>query len=177
MSGISINLDYEGSVNAKIGDFFYIDGIDNDTITTELLQFQNNRLSTNPKSCEFEDFELPDTESVKHLLFKIDTIIKNNYKSLKFSEAWSHILHPQQSTMYHSHKGPMDGLSFVYYVAYPEYSGDLVFDFEILGKRVYIDNTPKVGGLILFPTWVPHYTTRNISDGTRISISGNYFPI
>ena len=51
------------------------------------------------------------------------------------------------------------------------------FDFEILGKRVYIDNTPKVGGLILFPTWVPHYTTRNVSDGARISISGNYFPI
>ena len=33
---------------------------------------------------------------------------------------------------------------------------------------------PQDHDLILFPSWLPHFTTRNASPETRISISGNY---
>ena len=66
-------------------------------------------------------------------------------------------------------------MSFVYYVTYPKGSGNLIFDFDVLSKRVCKSIEPKVGQLILFPTYIPHYTTRNVSDEIRISISGNYF--
>jgi hypothetical protein len=79
--------------------------------------------------------------------------------------------------MYHDHKEERDGVSFVYYVTYPEDSGNLVFEFDVLGKRVFRSIRPKVGELILFPTYIPHFTTRNVSDEIRISISGNYFPM
>jgi hypothetical protein len=36
--------------------------------------------------------------------------------------------------------------------------------------------SPAVGNLVIFPSYAPHYTKRNMSSQKRVSISGNYFP-
>tara|TARA_R110000782_G_C14719680_1_gene404036 strand:+ start:422 stop:949 length:528 start_codon:yes stop_codon:yes gene_type:complete len=159
-------------------DIIQIEDVDNKTLTEEILSNKNRRLDWNPLQSRYEDTELLPTTASKKLLFKIDTSVKLNVNPLlKGEEVWSHILEPNQSTMYHDHKEERDGVSFVYYVTYPEDSGNLVFEFDVLGKRVFRSIRPKVGELILFPTYIPHFTTRNVSDEIRISISGNYFPM
>ena len=40
-----------------------------------------------------------------------------------------------------------------------------------------MEETPKEGTLIVFPSWMPHFTKKNESGEVRISISGNARPI
>ena len=40
-----------------------------------------------------------------------------------------------------------------------------------------MEHTPKVGELIIFPNWMPHFTKKNNSNNIRISISGNARPV
>lgn len=178
MSVMKLNFDYTGITMSNPGNILHLEGIDNDKINEEVLLNKENRLDVNPLQSHYEDTFIPNSESVDHLLFKIDSEVKTKVDPfLKLDTFWSHILHPGQSTMYHNHKEGRDGLSFVYYTKYTKQSGNLIFDFEVLGKRVCYSYEPQVGSLVLFPTWVPHYTSRNVSDDTRISISGNCFPI
>ena len=37
----------------------------------------------------------------------------------------------------------------------------------------YFSHHPKVGELLLFPSWLPHFVSPNTSDQNRISISFN----
>jgi|TARA_R110001592_G_scaffold37644_3_gene125368 hypothetical protein len=160
-------------------DSIELDGIDNDKIIEEVLENKDKRLDVNSLQSQYEDTFVDESESIDHLLFKVESEVKTKIDPfLKVDSFWGHILHPQQSTMYHNHKEMhREGISFVYYAKYPKKSGNLIFDFEVLGKRVCYSYEPQVGSLVLFPTWVPHYTSRNVSDDTRISISGNCFPI
>ena len=153
----------------------HIEGIDNESLSKDVLSKSDCRISDDPLQSHYEDTELPDTENTKDLILKIDSQIYDIDFNLERDKVWSHIIEPQQSTIPHDHEGD-DGLSFVYYVTYPKQSGNIVFDFYMANKRMFQTIEPKVGMLIIFPTWIPHYTTRNISDEKRISISGNYFP-
>ena len=156
-------------------DIIDIDGVDNEILSKEILSNKDKRLDSNPLQSRYEDTELLKTKSSEKLMSKIDDVILKIDTHFYNHDIWAHIIEPKQSTMYHDHKTEKDGLSFVYYVTYPKDSGNLIFDFDVLGKRVYKSIEPKVGQLILFPTTIPHYTTRNVSDEIRISISGNYF--
>ncbi len=153
-----------------------IEGIDNESLSKDVLSKSNCRISDDPLQSRYEDTELPNTKNTKDLILKIDSEIYDINFNLERRNIWSHIIEPQQSTIPHNHIGDDDGLSFVYYVTYPKQSGNIVFDFYVANKRIFRSIEPKVGMLIIFPTWMSHYTTRNISDEKRISISGNYFP-
>lgn len=177
MSVFTLNLNHDG-ITIEPSNVFHIDDINNDALIKEALDFEDNKLDSNPLASKYEDSELPDSESLDHLIYKIDCIVKVNISPfLKLDGHWAHILHPQQSTMYHSHTGEREGISFVYYVKAPEDSGNLVFNFDVAGKNLCASIEPEVGKLVLFPTWIPHYTSRNVSEDTRISISGNYYSI
>jgi len=187
-------------------DVIDIDGVDNEILSKEILSNKDKRLNTNPLQSQYEDTELLKTKSSEKLMSKIDDELLKIDTHFYITDIWAHIIEPNQSTMYHDHRGAQvkvdmvtgygqakdtidaigrgatvdltyerDGVSFVYYVTYPKGSGNLIFDFDVLGKRVCKSIEPKVGQLILFPTYIPHYTTRNVSDEIRISISGNYF--
>ena len=187
-------------------DVIDIDGVDNEILSKEILSNKDKRLNTNPLQSQYEDTELLKTESSEKLMSKIDDELLKINTHFYITDIWAHIIEPNQSTMYHDHRGAQvkvdmvtgygqakdtidaigrgatvdltyerDGVSFVYYVTYPKCSGNLIFDFDVLSKRVCKSIEPKVGQLILFPTYIPHYTTRNVSDEIRISISGNYF--
>ena len=187
-------------------DVIDIDGVDNEILSKEILSNKDKRLNTNPLQSQYEDTELLKTKSSEKLMSKIDDELLKIDTHFYITDIWAHIIEPNQSTMYHDHRGAQvkvdmvtgygqakdtidaigrgatvdltyerDGVSFVYYVTYPKGSGNLIFDFDVLSKRVCKSIEPKVGQLILFPTYIPHYTTRNVSDEIRISISGNYF--
>ena len=53
--------------------------------------------------------------------------------------------------------------------------GKIIYQIQIGGiKTINKDFTPVTGNFIIFPSWLPHFTTRCTSSETRISISGNY---
>ena len=173
-----------------------MNGIYNEQLSKDILDCENLRLSDDPNDTRYEDTELPNTESMRHLISKIDNEIFKINPYFKRHQSWAHILRPGESTMYHEHGlahrqkmialahdkpelrslGNLDGISYVYYVTYPENSGDLVFELSAVQRRISQNIKPVVGNLVLFPTYIPHYTKRNTSKEIRISISGNYWP-
>jgi len=83
-----------------------------------------------------------------------------------------------------THVHPSGWLSGVYYIQLPEKNNEIVFqdprssrmmDFQrsSLIKDEYFSHYPKVGELLLFPSWLPHFVTPNTSEQNRISISFN----
>ena len=83
-----------------------------------------------------------------------------------------------------THIHPSGWMSGVYYVQLPENNNEIVFqdprsarmmDFQrsSLIKDEYFSHYPKVGELLLFPSWLPHFVSPNTSDKNRISISFN----
>ena len=83
-----------------------------------------------------------------------------------------------------THVHPSGWLSGVYYIQLPEENNEIVFqdprsarmmDFQrsSLIADEYFSHHPKVGELLLFPSWLPHFVSPNTSDQNRISISFN----
>ena len=180
-----------------------LSGIDNKQLSEDIIENKHLRLDDDPNQTGYEDTLLPDTVESRKLLSKVYSEVRkvNSYltildtsnfgqydrfikRSVRGKGVWGHILEPGQSTMYHEHdltdiqrtRGHIDGISFAYYVTYPENSGELVFCVETLKRRIMLPVKPSVGNLVLFPTYVPHLTLRNRSKETRISVSGNFFP-
>ena len=153
--------------------------VDNEQIAKDVVTRRDIKMDYDETHTGYEDSYLPKTPAVDLLREKIDNIIKgiNKYVVLK-GEPWAHILEPGESTMFHSHANTAapPGLSFAYWVTFPEGSGDFVGVIQVDMMRHFHKVKPKAGNLIIFPTYLTHMTTRNASDETRISISGNYYP-
>ena len=150
-----------------------LQGIDNKQLSKDIIENKHISLDIN-----YEETVLPDTVESKKLRNMVhDEIMKIN-KYFKPYDWWAHILEPGQSTMYHSHEkaGYRDGIAWVYYVTYPENSGDIVLIVDALKRKLMHPIRPVVGNLVVFPTHVPHLVKRNVSTETRISISGNHYP-
>ncbi len=82
------------------------------------------------------------------------------------------------------HVHPSAWMSAAYYVQIPNDDSPLIFqdprparmmDFQrsVLINDEYFEHHCKVGELVLFPAWLPHYVNPNTSDEPRISISFN----
>ena len=165
---------YIGNIGPKIDIQLYHLKLNNKKLTEEILSV-NKKINNSPLSTFFEDSEfniLPGTES--ELFFNQ---VNNFFKNIGgyISRIWSHIHEPLESTNTHNHgiKGddPLD-LSWVYYVKVPTNSGQFVIDMGFSdGPRIPI--FPVEGNLMIFPSWLPHMVTKNLSNTQRISISGN----
>lgn len=155
-----------------------LDEVDNKQIEEDVLKERNNKINFNTASSSIEDHLLPKTPAVTDLLQKVEEVVKSVNKYLVMGdEAWTHLVEPGQSTIFHTHQDPgPPGLSFVYWVNFPKNSGDFIGIIQVDKYRHFHKVVPTVGDLILFPTYLPHTTSRNCSDQTRISISGNYYP-
>lgn len=156
--------------------------LDNAEITRAVVAKEDERRSTEVGDTKSEDSLLPyDHPEVAKLLARIDgffRMLNPHFESFDDAESWGHILNPGQNTDYHTHIRPdwPDGLSWVYYSNYPEHSGELVFAMDAVARRTMFEISPAVGNLVIFPSYAPHYTKRNMSTQKRVSISGNYFP-
>ena len=159
-----------------------LEGIDNKQLFKDIIENKDKKNDPNYKEIVLPDADeetiLPDTIESKKLLNMVhNEIMKINKYFIAF-DWWAHILEPGQSTLYHSHEklGFRDGISWVYYVNCTEKSGDIVLNVNALKRKLQLPISPIAGNLLLFPTHVPHYVRRNVSEETRISVSGNYFP-
>lgn len=156
--------------------------LDNEEITRAVVSREDDRRSTEIGDTKSEDSLLPyDHPEVAQLLSRIDAFVRTlnpHFETFEDSESWGHILNPGQNTDYHTHIRPEwpDGLSWVYYSNYPQHSGELVFAMDAVARRTMMEVEPSVGNLVIFPSYAPHYTRRNMSTSKRVSISGNYFP-
>ena len=164
-----------------------IEGLDNKKLSELALEEAENlekRKSENPSATGFEDSPLDhNAPAVKQLRATIKrTIHKHIDSRAQEGEMWAHVLKPGETTQIHSHRNKKDwdflGLSWVYYPQMPEgenIGGKIVFQTQIGGtKTINKDFTPKTGMFIIFPSWLPHFTTRNEAPEPRVSISGNY---
>lgn len=156
--------------------------LDNEEITRAVVAKEEDRRSEEVGDTKSEDSILPtDNSEVSTLLSRIDGFVRTlnpHFEAYEDAERWGHILNPGQNTDWHTHiRGDWpDGLSWVYYSNYPENSGELVFVMDAVARRHMHEINPDVGNLVIFPSYAPHYTRRNMSDQKRVSISGNYFP-
>jgi uncharacterized protein (TIGR02466 family) len=97
--------------------------------------------------------------------------------------AWSNIESPGDFVRVHMH--PWSVFSGVYYVKSEDNSGDLFlmdprpgasavyWPTKAVTERGAINIQPRPGLLVLFPSWLEHYTDPNQSDDERVCISFN----
>ena len=158
-----------------------LEGIDNDAINELVLKRKDMKLDDDPGNTFAEDSYLPiDQEPVKKLLNEVDTVIQKNINmDFETYNQWAHILEPLESTMIHTHDNPgvPPHLSWVYYTKTDDKCGNIVWQGTVHNKFFSMEHTPKVGELIVFPNWMPHFTKKNNSGNIRISISGNARPV
>ncbi|MEO1729490.1 MAG: putative 2OG-Fe(II) oxygenase [Pseudomonadota bacterium] len=156
--------------------------LDNAEITRAVVANEDERRCEEVGDTKSEDSLLPyDHPEVAELLARIDGFVRQlnpHFEPHEDAESWGHILNPGQNTDYHTHIRAdwPDGISWVYYSNYPENSGALVFAMDAVARRNMFEIDPEVGNLVIFPSYAPHYTRRNMSTEKRVSISGNYFP-
>ena len=135
------------------------------------------------------DITLWSNETFKPLLEKSSAIVQSiiadlseNKPEFVIRSMWGNI-NPQGGYNF-THVHPSGWMSAVYYVALPQGSPGITFedprpakimDFQGLCLRDtnYYTHTPKVGELVMFPSWLPHFVNPNQTNENRISISFN----
>lgn len=116
--------------------------------------------------------------------------IKNFYQydcdKLSISTMWANMTVARSGDNHHQHKHPLSFLSGIFYLT--EGSPTAFFNpsnFEMFhvwnglpdGEDNYFyERTPKVGELIIFPSWLQHSTRRHFGDNHRTTISINVIP-
>jgi len=95
-----------------------------------------------------------------------ENIVATNY--------WSHIHEKNMSTITHNHIPSY--VSSVLYVKIPENAGHIVFNTRSnpYGTPNGSKFEPEEGVYYIFPSFLDHYVTRNMSDDIRISLSFNF---
>jgi uncharacterized protein (TIGR02466 family) len=110
-----------------------------------------------------------------------------NIEKYKIISSWINFSRKDQFQFDHSHSDKMGCeyeetiLSGVYYFRTNGNDGDIVFSspnilqlsaLDVFSQS-YVHYTPKVGRLLLFPSWLQHRVGLNKSDNVRISITFN----
>ena len=94
----------------------------------------------------------------------------------EFGRGWLHVTKPTKGTGVHPHDGT--AMSIVYWLQIPENSGNLIMidprrGTDITNAKVGCDKwvkiTPKVGKIIIFPSYVLHLIEQNNSNEDRMS--------
>ena len=164
-----------------------IEGLDNKRLAELSLEEADaleKRKSEDPSATGYEDSPLdPAAPEVKQLRHTIKKIMSEHIDSrLSEGEIWAHVLRRGETTQIHSHRSKKDwdllNVSWVYYPQIPEgenLGGRIVFQTQLgAHQTLNRDFAPRTGMFIIFPSWLPHFTTRCSSEELRISISGNY---
>ena len=162
--------------------FGKLDNINNQEIVEETLKIHDiqRRVSDDPSHTSYEDYDVdlfPEFEKVVSNIAN-DLMGHTGYKECSLQGWWAHITEPDQSTDIHAHN-PDDYEStcgFVYYARVPKNAGILKFRWEQPNETTaqLYSITPEEGQYIVFPRYLSHYVTRNISNEYRVSLSGDF---
>ena len=154
-----------------------LDGIDNEAIVDAVMERKDIRLDNDAGNTFAEDSFYPeDDPDCKVLLDKVEELARKEIHSkLSNINSWAHILEPNESTMFHTHSSPgtPPSISWVYYANAPKNAGNILWTFECNKGRVMQEEELGLGKLVFFSGEVPHFTKKNNSGETRVSISGN----
>ena len=107
--------------------------------------------------------------------------------NLKVESMWININHPYSYNSPHVH--PNSYISGVYYVKAEPFSGHLTLKHPSILQPIFTPQglikehnecncskwsiAPEVGKLVLFPSWIEHDVSQNLSGEDRISIAFN----
>jgi len=162
----------------------HIDKIDKQDLIKDCLDAfkNNNRMSTDISDTRNEDLIIPKTKVLDELI----GIIKDKFfirysQVLELLNHWGQVHQQNESTNTHDHVDCFDiknspDLSGVYYLQVPKDSGDIVFQWPTNKYNQYKRwwFKPKAGDLLLFPSTLDHFVSKNIAFEKRIAISFNF---
>ena len=140
-----------------------------DRLAQILLQNASNRLSNDPSHTNFEDSFCPNHPVIDKIVDDMQEVYPHGRLSL--DDKWGHIHEKNMSSNRHDHAN--FDLSGVVYLQVPKGCGQIVFWPNPIHEYRYTI-PPKKGLFLLFPGWVPHCVTRNLSSEPRVSISMNF---
>lgn len=122
-------------------------------------------------------------EGVMQEFVKLITSIANdaaktrNIAHLEMISMWGNINYKKDSNGSHTHEGILSG---VFYLQVPENGGNLVFCNPAVRAHNHVLRNgdypiiPSNLSCILFPSWLEHYVTPNMSEMPRMSLSFNF---
>jgi len=157
--------------------------LNNKRLAELVMDGQAQVIDKNVNATGIEDSKIPDDPEVDRLKSYINDEIWNMIDPrMHTREVWGHIMRgPYDHTAIHSHYNKKDYaricLSWAYYPQLPKAKGGrYVIHFQSHSESVNFQVQPEVGMFMIFPSWMPHYTTRHSSDEVRITIAANCRP-
>lgn len=131
----------------------------------------------------------PDWQSISKFLYdcacQMISSVNTTQNTVRFSDMWVTVYPPGAYVPQHTHSNSM--LSGIFYARVPKSAGNLVFhDPAAVAKSMVIldphdfpsavtrhTHLVKSGQMIIFPSWLPHRTEKNLSNQDRIMVSFN----
>ena len=168
--------------------FFEADltGVNNDELKNICLQNTSNLMSDDLTDTRNEDIILPMNNVLGNLFVKIENEFNSifpyeNRDLYVIKDYWAQVHKKYESTNTHNHVDPSNlstssSYSGVYYVSLPKDSGKLVLEYNINQyetKRWWPEIAEQK--VIIFPSTLNHFVTKNLSDENRIVISFNLY--
>jgi uncharacterized protein (TIGR02466 family) len=150
--------------------------VDLDSLSKILLDNYNNKFDCEIDSTFSEDSICPPNEILDDIIdqMKVDFYAATGEKISPLNY-WGHIHEKNMSTTLHNHNNAY--VSAVVYVQIPEGSGSIVFRPRVnqYDNSAYASRfKPEKGDYYMFPGYLDHFVTRNLSDKFRISLSINF---
>jgi len=149
---------------------------DLNSLSKILLDNYHNKFECEIESTYFEDSICPPNEILDDIIqqIQIDFNAATGEKITPLNY-WGHIHEKNMSTNMHNHNDTY--VSAVVYVEVPEGSGSIVFRPRLnqYDNSAYSSKfEPERGVYYIFPGYLDHFVTRNMSDELRISLSINF---
>ena len=150
--------------------------IDLDSLCKILLDNYTNKFDCDIDSTFFEDSICPQNKYVDKIIDDIKTdFFAATEEKIEETSYWGHIHEKNMSTTLHNHNESY--VSAVVYLKIPKGSGSIVFRPRInqYDNSAYTSKfKPEKGNYYIFPGYLDHFVTRNMSDEKRVSLSINF---
>jgi len=149
---------------------------DLDSLSKILLDNYHNKFECEIESTFSEDSICPPNKILDGIIEQIQIDFKAaTGEKITPLNYWGHIHEKNMSTNMHNHYDSY--ISVVVYLEVPEGSGSIVFlpKFNQYNNSAYKSKfVPERGVYYIFPGYLDHFVTRNMSDKLRISLSINF---
>ena len=149
---------------------------DLDSLSKILRDNYGNRLSHSIDDTSFEDSVCPPNQFVDEIITEMITDFKAaTGEDIVIANYWGHIHEKNMSTTLHNHFDSY--VSAVCYVNVPVGSGSIVFRPRLnqYDNSAYASKfEPERGVYYMFPSYLDHFVTRNLSEDLRVSVSFNF---
>jgi len=177
------------SLNGYVADLSSGYGIKNDVIVSQIIDYDQvvdptGKMSLENNHTYYEDNLLPDTEEIEHLKSVIVEIMSDiTGRDYLITESWSIILESGQSISAHSHNVHAavdlnEYFAFAYYPFAPAGSCSLQFlSTHSNTISTTVSAGIKTGTLLIFNSYLLHWTNRQMGGSDRVSVSGNLAPV